>query len=241
MELLVRHFVLQVGDHFLDPGYTRYDKRALYVTYDVTPYLKKGANAVGVVLGHGWFNVQTRAVWDFHKAPWRAAPKLLLRLHVEYADGRAATLVSDASWKCATGPIVFNSIYGGETYDARLEKPGWDLPGYDDASWNPVNVVEAPPGKLAAQMMPGIQISQTLKPVKITEPKPGVFIVDVGQNLAGFAELSVRGAAGTKVQMRYGERLFPDGTLDTRDRVDGHRRCQLRAQDGRSLPGEGAG
>ena len=207
----------KVGNHLLDPGYTRYDRRDLYVTYDVTAQLQSGANAVGVMLGNGWFNCHTKAVWNFHDAPWRAAPKLLLQLRVDYADGRSETILSDESWKCSTGAIVFDSIYGGETYDARLEKSGWATAAYDDSSWDPVKRVASPAGQLAAQMMPPITLAQTLKPVKITEPKPGVFVVDVGQNLAGMAELHVTGAAGTRVQMRYGERLFADGSLDTRN------------------------
>ena len=114
----------KVGDHLLDPGYTRYDKRALYVTYDVTEALRRGTNAVGVILGNGWYNVQTKAVWDFHKAPWRAAPKLLMQLRVEYTDGRVETIGTDSRWVTSAGPITFDSIYGGETYDARAEKPG---------------------------------------------------------------------------------------------------------------------
>ena len=207
----------KVSDHILDPGYTRYDRRALYVTHDVTNQLKQGANAIGVILGNGWYNCHTKAVWKFHESPWRAAPKLLLHLRVDYADGRSETIVSDESWKCSTGPIVFDSIYGGETYDARLEKSGWANADYNAADWEPVKVVDAPAGRLAAQMMPPIKIDQSLKPAKITEPKPGVFVFDIGQNLAGMAELTVTGPAGTRVQMRYGERLSPDGTLDTRD------------------------
>ena len=207
----------KVGDHLLDPGYTRYDRRALYVTYDVTDQLRSGSNAVGVILGNGWFNCHTKAVWNFHEAPWRSAPKLLLHLRVDYADGRSETVVSDESWQCSSGPIRFDSIYGGETYDARLEQPGWSTAGFEASRWEPVKLVEAPLGKLAAQMMPAIKVHEVLKPVKLTEPKPGVFVVDVGQNLAGMAELRVKGPAGTRVQMRYGERLFPDGTLDTRD------------------------
>ncbi len=207
----------KIGDHVLDPGYTRYDRRALYVTYDVTNPLKRGANAIGVILGNGWYDCHTKAVWKFHEAPWRAAPKLLLHLRVDYTDGRSETIVSDESWKCSTGPIVFDSIYGGETYDARLEKPGWANPDYNAADWEPVKIVDAPSGQLTAQMMPPIKIDLTLKPAKLTEPKPGVFIFDIGQNLAGIAELTVSGPAGTRVQMRYGERLSPEGTLDTRD------------------------
>ena len=207
----------KIGDHLLDPGYTRYDKRALYVTYDVTDALRRGKNAVGVILGNGWYNVQTRAVWDFHKAPWRAAPKLLMQLRVEYADGHVETIGTDSRWTTSDGPITFDSIYGGETYDARAEKPGWDTADYDDSAWAMAQVVSAPGGKLAAQMMPPIKADRTINPVKLTEPKPGVFVFDMGQNSAGFAELSARGPAGTKVVMKYGERLGKDGTVDRAD------------------------
>ncbi len=207
----------KIGDHLLDPGYTRYDKRALYVTYDVTDALRRGKNAIGVMLGTGWYDVHTRAVWDFHKAPWRAAPKLLMHLRVEYADGRTETIVSDSRWTTSTGPIVFDSIYGGETYDAQAEKPGWDLPDYDDSEWAMAQVVQPPQGKLSAQMMPAIKADDVLKPAKLTEPKPGVFVFDMGQNFAGYAELRVRGPVGAKVVMKYGERLGQDGTVDRAD------------------------
>jgi alpha-L-rhamnosidase len=204
----------KIGDHCLDPAYTRYDKRALYVTYDVTSALQQGKNAIGVILGNGWYNVQTLAVWDFHKAPWRAAPKLYVQLRVEYADGYTETLVTDRQWKASTGPIVFDSIYGGETYDARLEKPGWDTAEFNDMGWVGAQEVERPQGKLVAQMMPPIKADQVIKPVWVSEPKPGVFVFDMGQNFAGYAELSVRGPAGTKVVMKYSERIHTDGTID---------------------------
>ncbi|HEY5915392.1 MAG TPA: glycoside hydrolase family 78 protein [Verrucomicrobiae bacterium] len=207
----------KIGDHLLDPGYTRYDRRALSVTYDVADALRRGQNAVGVILGNGWFNVHTKAVWNFHKAPWRAAPKLLMQLAIEYDDGRTETVLTDASWKTSTGPIVFDSIYGGETYDARLEKPGWDTANYNDSDWSPARIAEAPAGRLAAQMMPPIKADQSIRPVKISEPRPGVFVFDMGQNFAGFAELNVRGPAGAKVVMKYGERLAPDGMVDRAD------------------------
>ncbi len=207
----------KVGDHLLDPGYTRYDRRDLYVAYDVTDFLRRGQNALGVILGSGWYNVHTKAVWDFHKAPWRAAPKLLMQLQLDYADGRKELIATDTDWKTSTGPIVFDSIYGGETYDARLEQPGWDTPDFNESSWTAAKVVEPPKGKLSAQTMPPIKADQTLKPVKLTEPQPGVFVFDMGQNFAGFAELKVRGAAGTKVVMKYGERLDKSGMLDRAD------------------------
>ena len=222
----------KVGDHLLDPAYTRYDKRALYVTYDVTDELRRGKNAVGVMLGNGWYNVQTRAVWDFHQAPWRGAAKVILVLRVEYANGETEIVGTGPEWKSSTGPILFNSIYGGETYDARAEKPGWDLPGYDDSAWDPVVASAGPGGRLVAQMMPPIKAEKVLRPVKVTEPKPGVFLFDMGQNLAGFAELVLRAPAGTKVVMKYGERLGKDGMLDRADiaqhviKVDASQRFQ---------------
>ncbi len=207
----------KVGDHMLDPGYTNYDKRTLYVTYDVTKQLKSGENAIGAILGSGWYDCHTPAEWHFDRAPWRGIPKLLAQLEVEYDDGSREVIATDNSWKRSTGAITYDSIYGGENYDARLEKNGWDTAGYDDSQWRAVNVMEAPKGILAAQEMPPIRIMQTIKPVKLTEPKPGVFVFDLGQNFAGVPELSVNGPAGTTVIMRCGERLHPDGTLDADD------------------------
>lgn len=204
----------RVGDHVLDPGFTRYDRRALYVTYDVTDRMKQGANAVGVMLGNGWYNHHTLAVWNFHEAPWRDQPKLLLNLRLEYADGSVETIVSDESWKANIGPVVLDSIHNGEYYDARREMPGWDKPGFNDTAWDSPQVVSAPGGALRAQMMPPCRVTQSLRPQRLAEPKPGVFIFDMGQAFAGWAELTVSGPAGTTVSMRFGERLRADGTLD---------------------------
>ena len=207
----------KVGDHHLDPAYTRYDKRVLYVTHDVTKLLRRGANALGVMLGNGWFNVQSKAAWDFNTAPWRAAPRLLASLQIDYADGHTEVIGSDATWKCSLGPVQFNTIYGGEVYDARLEKDGWDQPGYSDQTWNSAQYVAPPPGKLVAQAMPPIRADRTLSAVRITEPQPGVFVFDFGQNMAGYAQLSVRGPAGTAVKLKYTERLAADGMVDQKD------------------------
>jgi alpha-L-rhamnosidase len=203
----------KIGDHLLDPGYTRYDKRDLYVTYDVTDDLQKGKNVIGAILGNGWYNVHTRAVWEFDKAPWRAAPKLLTELRIELADGTIQTIATDDTWKTSSGPITFDSIYGGENYDARLEIPNWDQPDFDDSRWTAAKIVDAPKGKLAAQGMPPIKVDESFEPKSITEPKPGVYVVDFGQNMAGFVQLSVSGAAGTQIQWKYGERLT-NGLVD---------------------------
>ena len=152
------------------------------MTYDVTSYLRAGRNTLGVVLGNGWHNVQPRAVWNFHEAPWRAAPKLLMKLRMLGDQGGATRIVSDDSWKTSTGPITSNGMYSGETYDARLEKPGWDTPEYDDSAWDAAEIVPSVAGRLVAQTMPPIRICETLEPVAITEPTPGVFVFDMGQN-----------------------------------------------------------
>ena len=204
----------RVGDHLLDPAYTRYDRRVLYVTHDVTRVLKGGPNAVGVMLGNGWLNVQNKAPWDFDAAPWRSAPKLLCQIEVEFTDGRRQTIVSDGSWKSANSPITYNTIYSGEIYDARLAKEGWATAKYDAAQWAAVSVVEAPLGKLAAQMLPPIRADKEIAPVAITEPQPGVYVFDFGQSMAGNARLRVRGPAGAKVSMKYAELLAKDGRAD---------------------------
>jgi alpha-L-rhamnosidase len=204
----------RIGDHRLDPGYTRYDRRVLYVTHDVTAAIRGGTNAIGVMLGNGWYNVQAAAPWDFNVAPWRASPRLLAELRIELADGRTEVISTDESWKTAAGPIIFSSIYGGETYDARLENPGWDSPEFDDSDWQAAVVVDPPQGRLAAQMMPAIKVSRIITPVSVSEPEPGVYLFDVGQNLTGFAELTVSGPAGTRIAMKYSELLGRDGRAD---------------------------
>ncbi|MCS6775324.1 MAG: glycoside hydrolase family 78 protein [Chloroherpetonaceae bacterium] len=204
----------KVGDQVLDPGYTRYDRRVLYVTHDVTRLLQTGNNAIGVLLGNGFYNVHQQNAWDFDRAPWRASPRLRLLLTITDENGTTQTLISDTAWKTDDSPITYNGIYGGETYDARREQTGWNTPEFNDASWDNARIVEAPAGILSAQNHPPIRVAQTLRPVRLTEPRPGVFVFDIGQNLAGWARITAQGPAGTTITLRYGERLKPDGTLD---------------------------
>ncbi|HYG24357.1 MAG TPA: family 78 glycoside hydrolase catalytic domain [Verrucomicrobiae bacterium] len=207
----------KVGNRVLDPMITQYDKRAAYVTHDVTRLLNRGKNAVGVTLGNSWYNATVSEAWDFDKAPWRAQPQLLLQMNIEYADGSSEQVVSDSTWKISSGPIVFDQLRVGEFHDARLEKPGWSKPGFDDSGWSPAAVREGPKAILTAANVEPIRVMKTLEPVSVKEPKPGVFVFDLGQNIAGWPRLRVKGAAGTTVQMKCGERLNPDGTLDQKD------------------------
>lgn len=204
----------KVGDHMLDPGWTRYDRRALYVAHDVTRQLKSGRNAIGIVLGSGHYDDHVLSSWDFDKAPWRTRPKMRLELRVEYEDGRQQLVSSDRTWKATTGPIRFDSISGGENYDARLETAGWDTAAFQDANWDKAQIVPPVAGILSAQIAPPIRVTQVLKPVKVTQPKPGVWIFDLGQDFAGVPQLHVSGPRGTTVTMRSAEKLHADGTLD---------------------------
>ena len=204
----------KIGDAVLSPAFAQYDKRDFYVTYDVKKNLQHGANALGVILGNGRFFADRSKVYagtvNF------GFPKLLLNLHIEYADGSTKEIVSDESWKLSTdGPIRANNDYDGEEYDARKEFSGWSKAGFDDSKWSAVQIVSAPGGIISAQMQEPIRVTGTLKPISVKEIKPGVFIYDLGQNMVGWCRLHVSGAAGTQITLRHAETLKPDGSLYT--------------------------
>jgi alpha-L-rhamnosidase len=229
----------RVGDQVLDPGWTTYSKRVLYSTYDVTDQLKRGPNALGVMLGNGWFNPLPLRLWGSINPRDHLTvgePRAIVQLVVEFADGTSQVVGTDESWKVGRGPILRNSVYLGEVYDARKEQPGWDQPGFDDRTWEQASVAQEPLGPLHAQDAPPIRVTRTLKPIARTEPKPGVLIFDLGQNFAGWARLHVKGPAGTRVRMRYGELLYPDGTLNGMTSV-----CGQIKQGGRDYRYDGVG
>jgi alpha-L-rhamnosidase len=206
----------KVGDHLLDPGLTQYDKRALYVTFDVTGELRAGANAVGVILGNGrYYAMRSKIPFDsMHNFGF---PKLLLQIEVDYGDGTRQTILSDESWFLTDGgPIRANNEYDGEEYDARQEMSGWDEPGYD-GKWHKAELVKAPLGRLQEQMIEPIRVTEVRIPVAITQPKPGMFMVDMGQAYYGTVRLKVAGRAGTRVQLRSAYALNADGTLRIQD------------------------
>lgn len=204
----------RVGHHVLDPGFTDYDKRVLYVTYDVTQLLQSGANAVGVILGNGWYHPITPDLFGFQNAPWRQPPKLLFNLEIQFPDGSHDTIASSPAWKWSTGPIVFNCIRAGITYDARRTMPGWDQPEYNDALWQPAVAVQAPKGQLQAQMEPPMRVTEIVHPVRLTEPKPNVYVFDLGVNLTGWARFEAHGKPGQKILLKYDLVLSSDGTVD---------------------------
>lgn len=207
----------KVGKNVLDPGWTEYRERVLYAVYDISKYLNPGVNIVGIILGNGWYNPLPLLMWGkYNLRDYLVVgrPRALLQMNVDYENGSRQEVVTDGTWKTDRSPNVKNSVYLGEEYDARLEQDGWDRPGFNDAHWQSVDIVPAPGGILAAQTVPPIMLMDVIKPVQRTEPKPGTFVFDMGENLAGWAQLQVRGDAGTKVKMRYGELIYPDGTLN---------------------------
>jgi len=204
----------KVNDDFFAPGWTDYRKRVMYRTYDVTGFLSKGENAVGAILGSGWY--MGPLSWSKKTNTFGDAPaKLLLQLEVRYKDGSTEHVVSDDTWKCSEGPIRSSDIYAGEVCDARLEMVGWDKTGFKDTAWKKADVFPDKGIALNAQVESPIRFVEELKPVAITEPSPGTFIFDLGQNMVGLARLKVRGPAGTEVRLRHAEILNPDGTIYT--------------------------
>ncbi|HVK48251.1 MAG TPA: family 78 glycoside hydrolase catalytic domain [Pseudobacter sp.] len=204
----------RVGDHRLDPMYTRFDRRNLYVTYDVTRQLQHGENVVGVLLGNGWYNHQSTAVWNFHQAPWRGRPAFCMDLRLEYEDGSIETVSTARDWKTALSPVVFNSIYTAEHYDATKEQPGWNKVAFDDKEWKQVIYRAAPSGNIVAQQTVPIKDVDTLKAVRMVQLNDSVYVFHFPRNIAGVTELSVKGQAGTVVRLKHGEDLKKDGSVD---------------------------
>jgi alpha-L-rhamnosidase len=217
----------RVGNDELTPGWTYFPKHILYQTYDVTALMRGGDNVVGMLLGNGWWGGSMAGAWKDGNL------RGIARLEIEYETGERHVIATDESWKGRVSPIVKDSIYHGETYDAQQEIAGWGEPGFDEKEWLPARVWDGPMGLLAAQVGPTIQVTEELHSVAVTEPVPGVFIFDFGQNAAGRARLSVKGPKGTRVQIRHAEILRPDGTLYT-DNYQG-----AKCTDAYILKGEG--
>ena len=204
----------KTGDHRLDPMYTRYDRRNLYVTHDVTMQLRNGTNAIGVLLGNGWYNHQSLAVWDFDRAPWRNRPAFCMDLRITYTDGTIETISTDLSWKKSEGPLISNSIYTGEQYDARLVQDGWNRAGFDDTRWQGVSYRSAPSGNITSQQLRPIRNVLEIPAIAFRQIDTVTYLYDFGQNMSGVTRIRVTGAEGTKVSIKHGERLHDSGRLD---------------------------
>jgi alpha-L-rhamnosidase len=203
----------RVGTDVLAPGWTSYDERLQYQTYDVTDLVQRGANAVGVTLGDGWY--RGRLAWEKRRNTYGKDVALLAQIVVRYTDGREQTIGTDERWKAATGPIVASDIYNGESYDARLERAGWSRAGYAAADWKPVRVATFSLQNLVAPLGPPIRRIEELKPKAVLTTPKGETVFDMGQNMVGWVRLRVRGPAGTTVRLHHAEVLDKQGNFYT--------------------------
>jgi len=196
----------RIGNQILAPGWTDYQKQEVYQTYDVTANLHQGKNAMGALLGDGWYAtglISFQRRYNYGPPPTR----LMAQLEITYADGSHQVFVTDGSWKASPSAVLSSEIYNGEIYDARLKKIGWDDASYSAAGWSPVTIEPAAKGQLRGQNFQPIRIEKIVRPVSVSNPKPGVYVFDMGQNMVGWERLHVRGPRGTKVTMRFGEVL----------------------------------
>lgn len=203
-----------VSDRKLEPGYTHFDKRVLYSTYDVTSMLQHGENVLAAELGNGWLNIQSLSVWEFEKARWRMRPRMIAELRITYNDGTVQTIPTDRTWKTNSGACSFNNLYSGEVYDARLVHKGWTTPGFDDKKWMPAIEVEAPAKILTSQQMPPIRVVREVKPVSMRKIDDYTYMYDMGENMTGVCRIQVQGPTGTCVTLAHGELIHDDGTLN---------------------------
>ncbi len=206
---------IRVGDEVLSPGWTDYNKRIQYQSYDVTELLAAGQNVMGGILGDGWYAGFFGFDPKRRGAHYGARPQLLAQLNIEYEDGTKESIATDESWKCSTGPILFSDLLMGETYDARKEMSGWAEPGFDDSAWYGVSAGEIGDTQLVAQPDEGVKVTGEVEAKSVTELEGGVYVFDMGQNMVGWVRLRVRGEAGTTVTLRHAEAINPDGTIYT--------------------------
>ena len=202
----------KIGDQVLAPALSEYNKRAFYITFDVTKNIQPGKNAMGLILGNGrYFGLRGGPNQNTRNFGF---PKVVLQLEIQYEDGTTATVLTDESWKLtADGPIRKNNEYDGEFYDARKEMNDWNKIGFDDSKWQKAEPVGKPGEKLVAMPIDPIEITDQISPVSVKEIKPGTFIFDLGQNMVGWTELTVKGKKGDQVTQRFAETLKPDGSL----------------------------
>ena len=209
----------KVGEQSFLPGWTDYDKRVYYQTFDVTDRLREGENVIGATVADGWYagyiGYALLVRLDKVRAFYGENPSFMGQLHIEYEDGTTEVIATDATWKGSTGPITEADIIMGETYDARQELVGWDAPGFADEDWRNAKLYTYPNGRLQAYPGTYVEDLERLPAVAVSEPKPGVYVYDLGKNVAGVAELKISAPAGTRIQLRYGELKRDDGTVMT--------------------------
>lgn len=223
----------KVTDHVLEPPQTSYDHdvelldgegrptqirspRALYVVHDVTAFLLPGSNALGVILGNGWFSAEAdKGPGPLPRKPWGDRPRALVQLEVELEDGQRITISSDADrWRVASGPIEYNDFANGERYDARAEQPGWDEAGFDESDWSSAVGLPGPAGALRTRPLEPTRVVETLAPVTTKDAASGAKLFDFGQHVSGWTRLAAEGPAGAEITLRHAGELTPEGELD---------------------------
>jgi len=202
----------KVGQSFLAPGWTNYDKVCLYNTYDVTQYLKSGKNTIGVIVGNGFYNINRERYRKLVIA--FGYPKMIGKLKIDYTDGTSSTLISGTDWKCDLSPILFSSIYGGEDYDARMEQKGWNTPGFNDIKWKYALVAPATSAQLTAETDNPVSVREIIQVKKTEQPEPGKYLYDFGQNCSGIIELKVTGKRGSVIKLTPGELITTDKKIN---------------------------
>jgi alpha-L-rhamnosidase len=201
----------RIGDYYLTPGWTSYNKRLQYQVYDITSLLQAGNNTAGIIAANGWY--RGYLAWDDNKNVYGKKLAVLFQLQIEYADGTTETIGSDDSWKCSTGPIRYAEIYHGEIYDAREEKKGWSTPACNDAGWSGVQTIPADSAALIATYNEPIQKQEKFVPVKIFTTPKGELVADFGQNLVGWVQLKIKGNSGDTVNIYHTEVLDKAGNF----------------------------
>ncbi|UOZ03064.1 glycoside hydrolase family 78 protein [Amycolatopsis sp. WQ 127309] len=229
----------RVGDDLFAPGWTDYRTMIQYQSHDVTGLLSRGRNAIAAQLAPGWY---AGDVGWFGPGQYGSAPALWAQLRITYTDGSTKLVTTDKSWRGSTaGPVTAADNYQGESYDAREEQPGWDRPGFAAAGWSPVDVQPSRSSTLVPQIGPPVRVTGTVRPVRVTQPKPGTYVFDLGQDISGVVRLRVRGAAGTTVTLQHAQAVNPDGTLYTANLAAGPAPYRYAAQtDTFTLRGGGA-
>jgi alpha-L-rhamnosidase len=202
-----------VSDALLAPEMTVARDHLLYQSYDVTGLVKSGANALAAMVADGWY--ASPFGWRIERYGFGPAPRRLrAQLRIDYADGSSEWIATGPDWRIAPSPILKSEIYDGETYDARLERAGWDRPGFDDSGWASAKIGEAPSARLVAQTSPALKATGTRRAIAISEPQPGRYVFDFGQNFSGWVRIRAIGPAGTTITAKFAELLNPDGTAD---------------------------
>jgi len=204
----------KIGDSYLTPGWTSYDKRIAYQTYDVTKLLKQGRNAVGMILGDGWYKGPIKYQ---EKNFYGKDLSFLFQMHIFYQDGTSEQIISDGSWLCSTGAVLTSGIYDGEVYDARCEQKGWDQADFDDSGWHEIIQKNYPVTDLVTTENEPIRKQESFKPVKIFTTPKGDKVIDFGQNIVGWVQMKVRGKAGDRISISHAEVLDKNGDFYTKN------------------------